>query len=702
MRAPLWCSTRTRFTLNGGLRSLAGTKTPSYERTYDLVSHPGTAPSARLFKERRSQQRTRPNGSLYATFPCYQLIPGNSRSASAAPARGRPISGTGMGVCMHGFGICREGSCISRHASNQAAERGWEKPISAKGSQLGAGDVKRRFSVPFFAIVSAAAIMVCVSLRAFFVFAPLISNVVGQYGQPGVEIPSLLNATVEELMAGLEGNLFTSADLVNAYVGRILETNEALHAVTEINPDAWKIAEELDAERAAGKVRGPLHGLPILLKNNIATADLMNNTAGSYALLGAKTPRDSAVAEKLREAGAVILGKTNLSQWANFRSSNSSNGWSAHGGQVLGAYHPDQDPCGSSSGSGVAASIGLSAAAIGTETDGSVICPSQLNNIVGIKTTLGLVSRDLVIPISEHQDTVGPMARTVKDAAYVLQAIVGQDTRDNYTLAAPYNGTYPDYVAACSPDALSGARLGIPWQNVLYANPNPEIVAQFQDELKELEAAGAVLVNVTYTGWDQFVADEGNTEVSILYTDLKPNLASYLAQLTVNPENITTLADVINFTRTFPPEEYPDRNTINLDNSQAINITLGSAEEWAMYQFNQYLGGEGGLLGALERNNLTAVVLPSARSSTQSAIVGAPVVTVPLGAFPANTTVVRNARNLVTVGPNIPIGISFAGRLWSEAQLIGLAYAYEQRTRHREGIHPVIIPTTELEDVMGD
>jgi len=219
--------------------------------------------------------------------------------------------------------------------------------------------------------------------------------------------PDLLEVGAEELVAGLESGAWTSVELTKAYILRIKETNPVLRAVTEINPDALSIAAALDVERANGTIRSALHGIPMLIKNNIATNDQMNNTAGSYSLLGAKVPRDATVASKLRKAGVVLLGKSNLSQWANFRSSNSSNGWSAHGGQVTGAYYPNMDPSGSSSGSGVSSSIGLAFAALGTETDGSIVSPSSANNVVGIKPTVGLTSRSLVIPISEHQDTVG-------------------------------------------------------------------------------------------------------------------------------------------------------------------------------------------------------------------------------------------------------------------------------------------------------
>ncbi|KAL8750623.1 MAG: hypothetical protein Q9184_006360, partial [Pyrenodesmia sp. 2 TL-2023] len=229
----------------------------------------------------------------------------------------------------------------------------------------------------------------------------------------GDVFPSLIDVTTEELETGLERGLFTSLDLVNAYTARILEVNSTLNVVTELNPDALRIAAELDAERANGTTRGPLHGMPILIKGNIGTADRMSTTAGSFALLGATLPRDSGIAAKLRAAGVIIVGKTNLSQWANFRSFNSTNGWSAYGDQTFGAYYPQQDPSGSSSGSGVASSLGLALATLGTETSGSIVSPSQVNNVVGIKPTVGLTSRALVIPISERQDTVGPMARTV-------------------------------------------------------------------------------------------------------------------------------------------------------------------------------------------------------------------------------------------------------------------------------------------------
>ncbi|RII05183.1 hypothetical protein CUC08_Gglean010276 [Alternaria sp. MG1] len=505
--------------------------------------------------------------------------------------------------------------------------------------------------------------------KVLVAFAPLTTVVYAQYNTT-TDLPLLLDATGDELVAGLEAGAFTSLDLVQAYVGRIIEVNKTLHMVLEINPDAWTIAKELDEERACGKLRGPLHGLPILIKDNIATDDEMNNTAGSWSLMGAKVPRDSTIAAKLREAGAIILGKTNLSQWANYRSSNSSNGWSARGGQTYGAYYPGQDPSGSSSGSGVAASLGLAFGTLGSETDGSIISPSQLNNVVGIKPTVGLTSRALVIPISEHQDTVGPMTRTVKDAAYILQAISGPDSADNYTLAIPSSA--PLYAA-------------------------------FEAALDVLRSAGAIIVdNTNYTAWEQYL--ESNAEGIVLDGDFVPNLAHYLSQLTYNPNDVQDLEDVRNFTQHFPAEDYPDRDTADFDSSiaQSQNFSNTDIEFWNALQQDYYLGGEGGLLGALATYNLDAVVVPSDYASGISAIIGGPVVTIPLGALPSNTTVVTNQRgDLNATAPNIPFGISFAGALWSEESLIGFAYAFEQRTMVRTKVKPYIQPSIEIENVIG-
>ncbi|PQE10483.1 amidase protein [Rutstroemia sp. NJR-2017a BBW] len=512
----------------------------------------------------------------------------------------------------------------------------------------------------------------------------------------------LLEATAEDLVSGLESGLWTSVDLVTAYTIRIQEVQSLLNTVTEINPDAIAIAQTLDAERANGTLRGPLHGLPMLIKNNIATLDKMNNTAGSYSLIGAKVPRDSTIAAKLRKAGVVILGKTNLSQWANFRSSNSSNGWSAYGGQVYGAYAPNMDPSGSSSGSGVGSSIGLAFATLGTETSGSILSPSSQNNLVGIKPTVGLTSRSLVIPISEHQDTVGPMARTVADAAYVLTAIAGKDEYDNYTSAQPFD-TPPDYTRALNFSSLRGARIGIPRNGIYGGRGEEPVLAAFEEAIQVMKNAGAIIVdNTNFTAWDDYASDPNGYASIVLDADFVSDLANYLSQLTYNPNNITSLADESRFTKSFPLEDYPERDTAVWDESLALGYNNSDSRFWQAYQTTSFWGGEGGVTGALERYNLDALIMPTDYSPGLPALAGLPGVTVPLGFYPPNTTVITSPPwNLTGTGPNIPFGLSFLGAKWSEETLIGFAYAYEQRTMTRNKVQPFIQPNTQLEDVIG-
>lgn len=443
-----------------------------------------------------------------------------------------------------------------------------------------------------------------------------------------------------------------------AYTLRIQEVQPILHAVTEINPDALAIAQALDSERANGTLRGPLHGIPILIKNNIATMDKMNNTAGSYSLLGATVPRDSTIAAKLRAAGVIILGKSNLSQWANFRSFNSSNGWSAYGGQVTGAYYPDMDPSGSSSGSAVGSSIGLALAALGTETDGSILSPSSVNNLVGIKPTVGLTSRALVIPISEHQDTVGPIARTVTDAAYILSIIAGKDQYDNYTQAQPFD-TPPDYTKALNFSSLRGARIGVPRNGITPTNTSQPILDAFEAAIQLMKQAGAIIVdNTNFSAFDDYLTDAnkalGNESI-VLDADFVSDLSNYLAQLTSNPNNIHNLADESNFTHTFPLEDYPERDTGVWDQALSLGYNNSDARFAEAYYWTTYFGGEGGVTGALETYNLDALILPTDYSPGLPAYAGLPVVTVPMGFYPSNSSVTTFPPwNLVAVGPNIP------------------------------------------------
>ena len=511
------------------------------------------------------------------------------------------------------------------------------------------------------------------------------------------DVPPLLDATLEQLRHGLDGGSFTSVDLVTAYLGRIAETDH-LHAVTEINPDALSIAAQLDDQRRHNASLPALHGIPILVKNNIATADKMNTTAGSYALLGAQVARDATVITRLRSAGAIILGKTNMSQWAASRAISIPRGWSAHGGQTMGAYFPGHDPSGSSSGSAVGTSIGLAFAAIGTETTGSITGPAHMNNVVGIKPTVGLTSRHLVIPFSEHQDTVGPLARTVRDAAHLLTVMAGRDANDNYTLAAP--SRTPNYAAACDASALRGKRIGVPRSAIgIYPDVGADAaLSSFDAALSVLRAAGATVVDDIALPGLSFLATQDHS-LAVLGADLASGLARrYLSQLTHNPHNITSLAALRSFTRACPDEGFPEYKVSMWDDMLALGFGNRSPEFWGNYTRLQHIGGPLGLLGALKNHSLDAVVLPTPYAAVIASFVGAPVVSVPLG-FAGKDAPVRKSvfGGLNASAPNQPFGIGFAGAPWQEEKLIAMAYAFEQRTRVRDMGRLLVVPKTEIQ-----
>ncbi|OAX34667.1 amidase [Rhizopogon vinicolor AM-OR11-026] len=519
-------------------------------------------------------------------------------------------------------------------------------------------------------------------------------------GQP---LPDLLYATIDDLQLGLAAGTFTSVDLVKAYLARINEVNPVLHAVIETNPDALSIAASLDTERAGGSTRGKLHGIPICIKDNIATLDKMNNTAGSFALLGAIPPSDSTIAAKLKAAGAVIIGKCNLSQWANYRSSNSTNGWTSRGGQTMGAYYPMQDPSGSSSGPGVVSSLGLAAAAVGTETSGSIISPSSRNSLTGIKPSVGLASRYLIVPISQTQDTPGPMTRTMVDAAYILSIIAGQDPHDNYTSAIPFE-TIPDYAAECNSEGLRSTKIGIPRNAITVSSTNgPEITA-FNASISVFEQLGATIVdNADFpdlAGYMNFSGGSYTTD-PVVGADFVVDVANYFNEMTTNPHNIKSIQDLINFTETYAPEDYPDRNVATWLNAASLNVTMGDANYYAALLEQYYYGSNATILGALEKYDLDALIIPSSMSPGYAAIAGYPIVTVPLGYYPASTNVTYNSRGtLVSLGPNFPFGLSFYGRRFSEASLVKYACAFESATNYRQLKNPYIIPNIQLIDVM--
>ncbi|EJD35378.1 amidase signature enzyme [Auricularia subglabra TFB-10046 SS5] len=523
-------------------------------------------------------------------------------------------------------------------------------------------------------------------------------------------LPDLYEASITELQAGLARRDFTSFDLVQAYIARIDEVNQkgpSFRAVLEINRNALKDALVADAERLLGLSNGPLHGIPVLLKDNIATfaSEGMNTTAGSFALEGSVPPRDATVTAKLRRAGAIILGKANLSEWAHFRG-NLASGWSGRGGQCTSAFFPNADPSGSSSGSAVAASIGLAAVTLGSETDGSIISPSSKNNLVGIKPTVGLTSRaggTSIIPISSNQDTVGPLVRSVADAAIVLSAIAGRDPRDAFTLAQP--ARVPDYTRALQQGALRGARIGVP-RTSISGRVSAPIAAAFESALDTLRGLGAVIVDPADLPSAAEMRASGNESI-VLDTDFKVEVAQYMAGLTRVPTGVRTLADLITFNSAHPDLELPPP----FFNSQSTFIqaeaTTGktSPAYLAALAANHDLGRTRGIDAALQTFNLSALVLPS--SAVRARVIVRPpdafAFAVPLGFLPDDTPV-SQANPTIASAPGLPFGLAFMGTAFSEFALIGLAFDFEQAThvRTQRRAFAAAVPKTQLADVIGN
>ncbi|KAF8528712.1 amidase signature domain-containing protein [Gautieria morchelliformis] len=514
-------------------------------------------------------------------------------------------------------------------------------------------------------------------------------------------LPDLYEASISELQDGLEMGQFTSVDLVKAYFARILEVNHqgaSLHAVIETNPQALEQAAALDLERKAKGTRSALHGIPILVKDNIATLheEGMNTTAGSFALLGSMVPRDAGVAAKLRASGAIILAKASLSEWAHFRGG-LPNGFSGRGGQALNPYFPQGDPGGSSSGSGISTAIGLAAGSLGTETDGSILSPSNRNNLVGIKPTVGLTSRAGVIPISSHQDTVGPICRSVADAAAILSVIAGPDPLDNFTLVQPQ--PVPDFSKALQKHALKGVRLGVPR---LFQGSDMNIIAAFNASLEVMKELGATIVDpADFPDAQELMASQNET--TVLSVDFKVDVNNYIAGLVEVPTGVKNLADLITFNN-----EHADLELIPpFYTSQSQFITSQATEVNASFfqalAADADLGRTRGIDGTLQKFKLDALLLPtSGFTSKPAAIAGYPVVTVPLG-FQPDSVVPTPANPVIANAPGIPFGISFMGTAFSEFKLISYAFAYEQKTHNRlkRLAFPAAIPKTQLEDILG-
>ena len=502
-------------------------------------------------------------------------------------------------------------------------------------------------------------------------------------GPPGTEVAAstvdpfeLDEVSIVELQRRMESGRETARSVARKYLRRIEEIDRqgpALRSVIEINPDALSIADALDRERRESGARGPLHGIPILIKDNIDTADRMTTTAGSLALEGSVAERDSFVTRKLREAGAVLLGKTNLSEWANFRSTRSTSGWSGRGGLTRNPYALDRNPCGSSSGSGVAASANLCSAAIGTETDGSIVCPSTANGIVGIKPTVGLVSRTGIIPISHSQDTAGPMARTVADAVAVLGALTGVDPDDPHT-AASQGRSHADYSRFLDPSGLRGARIGLVRRLLGF---HPDVDRIVEAAVRAMQSVGASVIDpVDIPTWGQW----SESEREVMYYEFKAGLNAYLARLG-GASRVKSLKDLIRFNEENADREMPYFGQEHFVRAQGKGPLSEQTYRDALAR-NHRLSRTEGIDRVMDDHRLDALLAPTGGPAWVTDLVNGD----SYGGGSSGAAAVAGYPN-VTVSAGfvhgLPVGVSFFGRAWSEGKLIQLAYAFEQATQVR-------------------
>ena len=497
----------------------------------------------------------------------------------------------------------------------------------------------------------------------------------------------LTEVTIRELQEKMRSGEVTAHALAEKYLARIEAMDKrgpAINSVIELNPDALSIADGLDKERKQNKLRGPMHGIPVLIKDNIDTADRMATTAGSLAMIGSKPLKDSFVVQRLRAAGAVILGKANLSEWANIRSSHSTSGWSGRGGLTRNPYVLDRNACGSSSGSGAAVSANLCAIAIGTETDGSIVCPSSANGIVGIKPTVGLVSRAGIIPISHTQDGAGPMARTVTDAAILLGALTGVDPEDTAT-AGSQGKSFIDYTRYLDPKGLQGAKIGVVRK---YFGFNDAVDALMNTAIDAIRRAGATIVDPAEI---ETIGKFDDTELTVFMYELKADLNAYLARLGPSAP-VHTLKDIIEFNDKNRDREMPYFGQ-DLFMKAEVKGPLTEKEYLEALAKNQQLSRKEGIDAVMDKFQLDALIAPTGNpawdtdlvngdhvtggSSTAAAVAGYPNINVPAGEV-----------------FGLPVGISFFGRAWSEPALIKFAYAFEQATKFRKP--PQFLPKLEL------
>ena len=534
------------------------------------------------------------------------------------------------------------------------------------------GGVNRRHFLELAAIASAVAVA-----------KPL--HAAAQAASPAAPaaMPELDEITIGELQDAMTSGRWTARSITSGYLSRIDAIDKrgpAINAIIEINPDALSIADAMDAERKAGHVRGPLHGIPVVIKDNIDTADKMKTSAGSLALAGNAASRDAFVAARLREAGAIILGKTNLSEWANFRSTHSTSGWSGRGGLTLNPYVLNRNACGSSSGTGSAIAANLAAIGIGTETDGSVVCPSSASGLVGIKPTLGLISRAGIIPIAHSQDTSGPMARTVRDAAILLGILTGADERDPVTKSSRTKG-HSDYTHFLDANGLKGARIGIARQYFGFNDATDRVMNEAIALIKSLGATIIDPANIATNG--KFDA----TENDVLQYEFKTDINKYLANAPAAVKS-RTLADLIKFNEEHRAEEMPYFGQEIFEQSEKRGPLTEKKYIDALAK-NHRLARTEGIDATIARHKVDAIIAPTGGPvwttdlvngdhftggySSASAVAGYPHITVPAG---------------LVFG--LPVGLSFFGGAWSEPSLIKYAYAFEQASKARK--KPMFLP----------
>ncbi|MFA9274257.1 MAG: amidase [Candidatus Aquirickettsiella gammari] len=489
--------------------------------------------------------------------------------------------------------------------------------------------------------------------------------------------------SIDELSLAMQSGRLTATQLTQIYLSRIKALDQAgpkLNSVLIVNPDALAIAKQLDAERKAGKLRGPLHGIPVLIKDNIDTGDKMATTAGSLALIHNFAKQDAEIVRRMRDAGAIIIGKTNLSEWANFRSSNSTSGWSAVGGLTKNPYVLNRNTCGSSAGTGTAISANLASVGVGTETNGSIVCPATLAGLVGIKPTLGLVSRSGIIPLAHSQDTAGPMTRTVKDAVILFDAMIGKDDKDAITLQVP-DSTNRNYLAALKVDGLKGKRIGIVRE--LFGN-HPKVTALLESTIVTLKAQGAEVVeDIKLPPRSAY----GAASSTVLNYEFKSDIAAYLANAPAAVPH-RSLADLIAFNKAHADKEMPWFAQERFEQAQATGELTDKEYIDALALVKKV--SQEGIDKVMDKHKLDALFAPTGgpawvtdlvnnggsliSSSTHAAVAGYPNITVPAGFI-----------------HELPVGVSFFGRAFSEATLIEIAYGFEQASRVRKA--PKYLPT---------